>query len=207
MRVRTISESESEDSLLALAARPPSPPPPPESPSPSSFDSQLTLNLDPNIKGREDEEVAEVVQPLAHWSDMHTFWRSVQTQLVCCVNEHWFHNEVFVDRCSVKSVTAAIDYVRNDVLRVGISEYKFGITESPHVRWHNDEFGYGPQGWQGMALLYCAPFSSAARLGSTGSMERALISEFRDDERCANIAKGGEGASRASPHFAYVVWR
>ena len=71
------------------------------------------------------------MQLAAHWSDIDTFWRSVQIQLVCCVNEHWFQNGRFVDRCSVKSVIAAIDYVRNDVLRVAISEYKFGITESP----------------------------------------------------------------------------
>ena len=147
------------------------------------------------------------MQPAAHWSDMDTSWRSVQIQLVCCDNEHWFQNGLFVDRCSVASVNAATDYVRNEVLRVGISEYKFDITENTYVRWHNDDFGYGSQGWQGMALLYCAPLASAARRGSLGSMERALISEARVDEKCANLAKGREGASRSSPQFTYVVWR
>ena len=99
-----------------MAARSPTPP------SPSSFDSQLTANLDPNVRGREDEEVTEVVQPVAHWSDMDTFWRGVQNQLVCCANEHRFQHALFVDRCSVASVNAASDYVRNEVLRIGISE-------------------------------------------------------------------------------------
>ena len=77
----TLQDSESEDSLLAMAARSPTPP------SPSSFDSQLTANLIPNVRGREEdddeeegeeeEEVTEGVQPVAHWSDTDTFWRSV----------------------------------------------------------------------------------------------------------------------------------
>ena len=81
--------------------------------------------------------VTEVVQPVAHWSDTDTFWRSVQILLVPCVDEHWFQDALFVDKCSVASVNAAIDYIRNDVLGSCISEFKIGITENPYVRWHN----------------------------------------------------------------------
>ena len=81
----TLQDSESEDSLLAIAARDPTHPTPP---SPSSFDSQLTANLDPNVRGRGDEEVTEVVQLVAHCSDMDTLWRSVQILLVSCVTKH-----------------------------------------------------------------------------------------------------------------------
>ena len=151
--------------------------------------------------------MTEVVQPVAHWSDTDTFWRNVKILLVPCVDEHWFQDATFVDKCSVASVNAAIDYIRNDVLGSCISEFKIGITENPNVRWHNDSFGYGPNGWHRMALLNCAPFANAARRGSTGFVERELIREFRDEDKCANIAKCGEGASSSSPHFTYVVWR
>ena len=204
-RVMTMQHAESEDSLLALAARPPSPPSPPELSPSSSFDSQLTVNLDPNVGESTEEEVTKVVQPAAHWSEGDHFNMSVDNVLVSCVCEGWFTDASLVDRDFQISVNAASEYIRGEVCPA-CSDFKIGITENPYVRWHDDEFGYGPAGWIGMTLLYYAPFSSALRHGSTGSMERALIVIFRDDDKCKNIAKGGEGASRSSPHFTYVVW-
>ena len=165
-RVMAMPHSESEDSLLALAASHPTPPLRPEFSSSSSFDSQLTVNLDPNVGESTEEEVTEVVQPQAHWSDTDTFWRSVEIMLVPCVGEHWFQDATFVDKCTEASVNAAIDYIRNDVLGSCISEFKICIIENPYVRWHNESFGYGPNGWHLMALLYCAPFANAARRGN-----------------------------------------
>ena len=104
-------------------------------------------------------------------------------------------------------MNAASDYIQNDVLGSCISEFKSCINGKPYVRWHNDSFGYGPNGWHRMAVLYCAPCANAARRRSIGFVGKELIRQFRDEENYSNLANGCENASPSSTHFTYVVWR
>jgi hypothetical protein len=92
----------------------------------------------------------------------------------------------------------------------GHCEFKIGITENPYLRWTRDDCGYEHSGdWEEMVLLYAANTGTKHVHDSSGRMEKLLIEAFAGAEvGCINrVGAGGEGASRSSPHFTYVVWR
>jgi hypothetical protein len=105
------------------------------------------------------------------------------------------------------TVIAAEKYISENI--AGVVEFKIGITENPYLRWTRKDCGYKHFGdWEVMVLLYAANTGIKHVHDSSGSMEVLLIDAFAErDCGCINVGKGGEGASRSSPHFTYVVWR
>ena len=86
-------------------------------------------------------------------------------------------------------------------------EFKIGIAADPKHRWHRSDCGHS-RNYDKMFLVYAAKRSNPALPESSGAMERALISHLRDSHPgCQNIAPGGEGPSKVSPHFTYIVVR
>lgn len=72
-----------------------------------------------------------------------------------------------------------------------------GITERPVARFQEHRLaGYGE--------LWLYAFESSRE---SGAAERSLIRTFRHFPECANVGDGNERASRARPHYLYIVWK
>ena len=85
------------------------------------------------------------------------------------------------------------------IARLDDVAYYVGITESPVARWQDHNF----KGYVCMRLLFVAESSHI-----TAGLERAILERLAYRSlRCENASYGGEGASRGSPHFLYVVTR
>ena len=98
-------------------------------------------------------------------------------------------------------VASAIGYIVSTK-----NEFKIGITCDPQHRFWECDGGEYSKRYRIMTIVYIAPFSDPCKLHSTGMMEREQITKFKHYGGCLNKARGGEGASRGSPHFLYVVW-
>ena len=76
-----------------------------------------------------------------------------------------------------------------------------GITEAPARRWvmHTETLRRA----RGITIVHEARTSD-----ETAAIERAAIraATQRWGPRCLNVGTGGEGASRGSPHYCYVLW-
>ena len=101
-------------------------------------------------------------------------------------------------------------------------QFKIGITENAYVRYNLTYLG---NEWGEMHVVYCAPtsnwkihkyMSSERKMlmsTSTGTLERALIKQFRGKSAAErhpqlyNREAGGECPSNGSPHFLYVICR
>ena len=70
-----------------------------------------------------------------------------------------------------------------------------GITERPVDRFEE----HNGNGYSQMALWIFASSSDSA------SLEKQLIAKFKSNQLLRNIGQGGERASKAQPHFLYVV--
>ena len=92
----------------------------------------------------------------------------------------------------------------NDKLRRSSpsASFKIGITHDPVHRFYTSWGAYKPLGYHRMDVVYGADNTS-----DTAELERYLIARYYASTQCHNIARGGESAGRATPHFVYVVWR
>jgi hypothetical protein len=90
--------------------------------------------------------------------------------------------------------------IRQLLLELGpLHAYKFGITQCPAVRFHNEDYGYFPiDGYDKMLVAYSGP------PGWCGELEARLCKEHR---RCSrNSAPGGESkADPGAPEYLYIV--
>ena len=173
--------------------------PPEESP----FDSQCTANDNPGLPD------SALPMPLApHFTRDNTFWDSAWEfikeytewfETSACLHNIMRNGPQWEQNCDV--VTGAIEYIVSTK-----NEFKIGITCDPQHRFWECDGGEYSKRYRIMTIVYIAPFSDPCKLHSTGMMEREQITKFKHYGGCLNKARGGEGASRGSPHFLYVVW-
>lgn len=169
--------------------------------APSEDDSQLTAYDNPFF-------IKKTVVPLKqHYTQDPLFYDSVWKQIELYVNaNHWFDLHDSVDRLT-PSWEDNVEMVTNVVRSIVSSstEFKIGITLDPRWRFFQCANGDYEKKFRRMTIVYVAPVSNPYRLHSTGMMEKALIAVFKGTRGCLNIADGGEGASKGSPHFLYIV--
>ena len=172
--------------------------------SPEEWDSEDTAAYDPNFPPSPVELGAETTDvPMGP-----DFWDSVEQVIAESINAHW----LTVSPC-LQCITDDVENNKRLVINAIVtavssaSRFKIGITGDPRWRFHHCNHGAYAKEFARMTLLYASPWSNQHIALSTGAMERAAIAHFHAifDERCLNIAKGGEGASKVSPHFLYVV--
>ena len=79
--------------------------------------------------------------------------------------------------------------------------YYVGVTESPHRRFFNEEFGHARR-YNSMVLIGVHGRSEVIR-----AVEKELIALHWTSHLCKNIGKGGERISRINrPRFLYVCF-
>ena len=81
-------------------------------------------------------------------------------------------------------------------------QYKLGVTTDPRHRWHM-ALGYKQQRFSKMVLFWASASKEAIDM-----LEYAMISRFKAEEGCLNVAPGGEGPLESEPpHFFYMAWK
>ena len=119
-------------------------------------------------------------------------WFSIDERTFNRLDEDWDHN--------VSEVAIAIAGIAREA-----REFKIGITVDPKWCWFTCAGGAYSKRFTKMTLVYVANSSKPKHRHSTGNMEIAQIEKFKYDDRCLNVADGGETPSGGSPHFCYVV--
>jgi len=184
--------------------------------TPDAYDPDDTDNEDPMA----DRRGLQLITAALHWSGEEKFWDKVEDKLRSSVLEPWFHTRFFTTSALMQPwgfeacVMEIVSYIRAKI-QGKVLHYKIGITgEEPLLRWTRTDCGYAwdhlhSHSFTGMELLYAAPCSNSKQNETTGRMEVRLNNFFNWDldPACLNRpGGGGECASKASPHFVYVVW-
>jgi hypothetical protein len=183
--------------LLGMSLQPDASPSLPVDSEP--FDSQLTVNDNPNYE-------RPLVPLRDHFTRNSSFYDDIHDAVKTYIDQGWFciHDcinhlcPVWEGNCDV--VTNAIRSIASTC-----TEFKIGITLDPRWRFFECAGGEYVKRFRKMTIVYVSTCSNKFRLHSTGMMERHQIAIFKEQTGCLNAAPGGEGASKGSPHFMYVV--
>ena len=201
------SDAESADGLLDLLEATWNQPAKEEDED-EAWDSQATEDEDPNYPAPPPKR-QRCTSPPCHFTKSDEFWGSVEKVVTHYMKDAWFStaDKTFDDLSedwerNVSTVARAINSIA-----LGSRQFKIGICRDPKWRWFVCNGGAYSKQFTKMTLVYVAPSSKPEHSESTGNMERAQISKFKNESypHCENIAPGGEMPSDGSPHFCYVV--
>ena len=98
----------------------------------------------------------------------------------------------------------ALELVRTslnaELANESVTNFKIGISANPFARW--DHYAADPANidWKHLVLLWASEQDGVVRV-----MEAALINQHKDDWRCRNVARGGEGEMPTGPPFYLYV--
>jgi hypothetical protein len=98
-----------------------------------------------------------------------------------------------------KMITHLTIVVNEGLSERGVTDFKFGISFTPHVRFtHYADYQHLKK------MVICGVSEQPDRIGY---LETLAIRSFRCDHRCRNIKPGGESADHGvSPFFLYAVF-
>ena len=170
-------------------------------------DSQLTEYDDDHWPAEPSPKRQRCTSPPRHFTKSGEFWESVEKEVRYYMNDEWFSTADFNDLSedwerNVSTVERAVKSIA-----LGSMEFKIGICRDPKWRWFVCNGGKYSKQFTKMTIVYVAKSSKPKHSESTGNMEIAQISKFKNESypHCLNEAPGGEMPSDGSPHFCYVV--
>ena len=172
-----------------------------------AWDSQLTEYDDDHWPAAPSPKRQRCTSPPRHFTKSGDFWDSVAKVITHYMNAAWLEtaDKTFEDlgddwERNVSTVHTAIESIA-----LNSNQFKIGICVDPKWRWFVCANGWYSKHFTKMTLVYVARSSKPKHSESTGNMEIAQIEKFKYDDRCLNVADGGETRSGGSPHFCYVV--
>ena len=164
-----------------------------------------TWNADPEFAAHDSPALALAPAPLVDLTEVESgCWRSSWLRILRraaedpCIGIAWALELVPPLRV-ITAAEASILHIDAERRRLEPCSFKIGATSDPYRRWHKAGWGYAPQGWWSMQVLWDANGEEVR------SLERRLIRHYRGDDSCRNIAPGGEGVT-ADTCFVYVVF-
>ena len=94
--------------------------------------------------------------------------------------------------------------VVDEIMSMGLTVFKFGITNDPHYRWSRPGCGYCHDTDRFTQMVCLAQMQTAE---GTGMLEASLIYFYRTVPGCRNVALGGESIVGEGPIYIYIVFR